>query len=143
MIRGDFCDLTEEQLNDLETGGSNNVFQLYEHHGKTDGLWEQWVAENRKEFEEACDKDSEECGSPLYSSLHFRKQCVEAGFRLKSLYPCYYQGWECDEWGGTGTKDGKHYCLETSHGGLNPVEIEFSKIEKVVMKVLKFIGVGE
>lgn len=63
-------------------------------------------------------------GTPLYSSEYFRKQCIEAGFHLTDLYPVYHQGWEMDEWGAFGTKDGKKYQIETSHGGLRPEEIK-------------------
>lgn len=57
-------------------------------------------------------------GTPLYGSEHFRKQAIEAGYSLEYLYPVYHQGWELDEWGAVGTKDGKRFRLETNHGSL-------------------------
>ena len=57
-------------------------------------------------------------------SESFRRQCVKEGFHLVHLYPVYHQGWECDEWGAIGTKDGKRFRLETNHGSLYPQEVE-------------------
>lgn len=52
-------------------------------------------------------------------SEHFRKRLLESypGARIKKLYACYYQGWECDEWAADIEKDGKVFLVETSHGG--------------------------
>lgn len=49
-------------------------------------------------------------------SASFRDEFLTMGFKLLRLYPMYYQGWECDQWGAIGEKDGKLYRLETSHG---------------------------
>lgn len=58
----------------------------------------------------------------LHSSRDFREKALEAGYKLTSLYPCYYQGWECDEWGATAIKDDKMYRLGTDHGSLTEEE---------------------
>jgi len=149
MIRGDFVDLTEEQLNDMADGG-NHVGKLIAEYEKEFGEtsskkgranWEKWAKENETKLLDANLKDCDWYGNPLYGSMSLRSQAIEAGYRIKSLYPCYYQGWEMDEWGATGEKDGKLYVLETSHGGLcTPHEIELSRIEKVVVNTLKFFG---
>ena len=148
VIRGDFVDLTEEQLNDLTDRGttSSSIFQDYEKANgkitkKTESAWQEWAKANNDKLLQAAIKDSEWYGSALYGSIGLREQAIEAGYRIKSLYPCYHQGWEMDEWGATGMKDGKYYVLETSHGSLcTPREIELSKIEKVVINILKFLG---
>ena len=56
-------------------------------------------------------------------TLHFRKKCIGDGFVLIHVYPIYHQGWEMDEWGAIGQKDGKLYILETNHGSLRTEEI--------------------
>lgn len=86
-------DLTEAQLNDIT----------------------QCDFSNEESFQKWMDADP-----ALESSWCFRRDCIKAGFYLKELYPVYHQGWELDEWGAIGTKDGKEYCLETNHGSLVP-----------------------
>lgn len=54
----------------------------------------------------------------------FRRQCIGKGFHLTHIYPMYYQGWECDQWGAIGTKDGKRFRLETNHGSLHTEELK-------------------
>jgi hypothetical protein len=71
---------------------------------------------------------------------YFRAKCVEAGFRITHIYPVFHQGWECDEWGAIGTKDGKRFRLETSHGGLNPVILEEGL---PVLKTIKALFFGD
>lgn len=77
-------------------------------------------------------------GTDLYSSDSFRKQCVEAGYRIKGLYPIYYQGWEMDEWGAIAIKEGKRYNLGTNHGSLTAEEIP--SILDAVRKILDLIS---
>ena len=57
------------------------------------------------------------------ASIHFRANCEHEGFILSSLYPIYYQGWEMDEWGAIGNKDGEEYLLETNHGYLTSIKL--------------------
>lgn len=149
MIRGDFMDLTEAQLNDLTEGGnhvSQVILDFEKEHGDTRtkagrAAWEKWCKSNDHILRKANELDCDWYTNPLYGSMGLRAQAIEAGYRIKSLYPCYHQGWEMDEWGATGTKDGKYYVLETSHGGLcTPHEIEPSMIEKAVINTLKFFG---
>ena len=59
----------------------------------------------------------------LDNSLDFRELCIKSGYKLKIVYPIYYQGWELDEWGAIGAKDGKTFRLETNHGRLIPVQV--------------------
>jgi hypothetical protein len=51
-------------------------------------------------------------------TIRFRTKCIKEGFKLRKLYPIYWQGWELDEWGAIGTRDGKEYRLETNHNSL-------------------------
>lgn len=74
-------------------------------------------------------------GTPLYHSEHFRKQCVSAGFYVTELYPIYHQGWEMDEWGGVGIKDGNRHELTTDHGSL-----QVSYIPTFVEKIKRFFA---
>jgi hypothetical protein len=148
MMRGNFVDLTEDQLNDLTEGGNNTalVISAYEkEYGEITSKrgresWSKWAKKNDKLLREANFKDCDWYSNPLYGSMSLRAQAIEAGYRIKSLYPCYHQGWEMDAWGATGTKDGKYYVLETSHDSLcTPYEIELSGIEKVAINIIKFL----
>lgn len=48
----------------------------------------------------------------------FKRTCLDRGYKLIHIYPIYYQGWEMDQWGAIGLKDGKRFRLETNHGQL-------------------------
>ena len=76
------------------------------------------------------------------ATTSFRRSCVDKGFYLTHIYPIYYQGWEGDQWGAIGTKDGKKFRLETNHGGLRPEELKegFPLVQEI--KTLVF-GMGE
>ena len=141
MLRGDFVNCTEEELNSLKYDGGH-VAALCGGVEYDQKSWKKFLEQYAEEFYAASEKDSEWSDSPLSKSINFRKQCVEAGFRIQSLYPIYYQGWEMDNWGAIGTKGSKHYILETSHGNLcKPLKIEPSKIKKIAINVLNFLGV--
>lgn len=64
--------------------------------------------------------EDQEAHMNLGCSRLFRDKCVKAGYRLKKLYPIYYQGWDLDEWGALAVKNGQTYILETDHGSLTP-----------------------
>lgn len=119
MIRGDTLDIDVKDLNTIRE------FNLKD-------------PKNQEEF----DKYYEYVGSPLYGSEYLRKAILELGeYKILSIYPCYYQGWEMDEWGAIAEKDGKKYAMETSHGGLQaPVEIEDFSLIRSVMKILNIGG---
>ncbi len=51
-------------------------------------------------------------------SASFRFLLLVDGFTIKKLIACYYQGWECDQWGALVTKDGNRYKAVSSHGGI-------------------------
>lgn len=72
-------------------------------------------------------------------TLRFRIKCVNAGFTIEQVYPIYYQGWEMDEWGAIGRKDGKIYVLETDHGSLMPEEIRNYSFQSIPILVFKKI----
>ena len=135
MIRGNFESLSISELNDITNKG-DNLDKLIETKPEA-GSWESWVQENQEAFDRAQELDRQWISSSLYSSLDFRTQCIEEGFKILNLYPKYYQGWECDYWGAVGEKDSKTYLLETSHGGLIEKELAPSKIKKESIIILK------
>lgn len=147
MIRGDTIEqFTAEQLNDVEDH-SNNVTLVIQEFEKLHGdsrtkkgraAWEKWAKENDAKLRVAIDKDADWYNSPLYGSQGLRAQCIEAGYKVIDIYPCYHQGWEMDEWGAIGEKDGQKWQLETSHGGLIIPTEPIKGIVKTVMNMLGF-----
>src|SRR5271166_5669505 len=83
-----------------------------------------------------CAKGSKSEYTDLEKSLHFRVKCMDAGFTLTGLYPCYHQGWEMDYWGAMGVKDGKRYRLETNHGALQVTEVGLPLPDVKLIKTL-------
>lgn len=114
MIRGDFVSgLSERELNSF--------------------------VELQKEFDQVLfDKYMDYIGTPLYESEGIRRQGIEAGFKIVHIYPIYHQGWEMDDWGAIGEKDGKRYVLETSHGGLIMPTEPIKSLKRSLLSVLGF-----
>jgi len=100
MIRGDFLNKTEAQLNKMPPKISMKM---------SEADWEVFDKYMENEYD---------------GSDGFRSQCIDAGYYLLKLYPVYHQGWEMDEWGAIGEKDGVQYRLETNHGSLVPTELK-------------------
>lgn len=137
MIRGNFESFSKEELNDTKTSDAVCLLidSVDEKVKEDQALWTKWLEENKEAFDEAQKKDSD--NMRLRSSLSFRRDCLEKGFVLEKMYALYYQGWECDEWGAIGTKDGKTYVLETNHGSLYPREIDPMLIKVVSIATLE------
>jgi hypothetical protein len=130
MIRGEFLDFTEKQLNTIKIA-KETIEQAKK--------WERSIEIRPYHHVVSIDELMDEYGV-LDSSSHFREQCLGEGFKLLNLYPCYHQGWECDEWGAIGERDSKKYVLETSHGSLQtPKELEEGW--KPVFKMIKTLFV--
>jgi hypothetical protein len=97
MLIGDSLDIAEDEL---------NVIYVC--------TWDDYPCE-LKSYEVGIDEKYWIHGN---SHDHFRRDCIEAGYRLTRLYPVYHQGWEMDEWAAEGTKDGKKWHITTNHGKL-------------------------
>lgn len=98
-------------------------------------------APKKSSTEAEWDKYMEYVGTALYGSEDLRKQAISAGYKILDIYPIYHlyhQGWEMDEWGAIGEKDGKKWVLETSHGSLQIPQEPMPGMVRTIMNVLGF-----
>lgn len=114
MIRGEFLDISKEDLNTIRV--TNDMIEFMKKLDRPIGDRSYYKIVTLDEYHHRYGE--------LECSSNFREQCLFKGFELLNLYPCYHQGWELDQWGAIGKKDGKKYVLETDHGSLQPVELQ-------------------
>lgn len=74
----------------------------------------------------------------LYDKYHnsndFREKLLRKGYKILTLYDCYHQGWEGDEWGAIVEKEGKKYWVETNHGAF-----EFIEQKNIILDIVSSI----
>lgn len=79
--------------------------------------------------------DSDTYFNNYHGSDYFRFSLLKKGYKIKTLFNVYHQGWECDQWAAIIIKDNKEYYTYTDHGSLcfeEQKESFFSMFKKIL-----------